>query len=193
VTRFFARCTSVALLAATGCASAKPGAAPDAAPPVIMTPVTQRVVLSGGGTVSINTMHVNSGMTTLVLAPIDSAWTALKSVYSELGIPVTTLVDASHLIGNEGFKVRRRIGKVPMQRILDCGSAQGMPNAETYDIMMSISSYLVKNPKAGFNLITRIDASGKSPNFSRESSVNCPSQGELEALIGELVRKQTGR
>jgi len=192
VTSCFVRCASVALLVSTGCASAKPGAAPNTAPPVTMTPVTQRVILSGGQALSINTMNVNSGMGTLVLAPIDSAWAALKSVYSELGIPVTTLVDASHLIGNEGFKVRRRIGKVPMQRILDCGGAQGMPNAETYDIMMSISSNFVKNPKAGFNLITRIDASGKSANFSREASVICASLGELEKLIGEMVRKQTG-
>jgi len=102
VTSFFARCVSVALLVATGCASAKPGAAPDTAPPVTVTPVTQRVVL------------------------------------------------------------------------------------------MSISSNFVKNPKAGFTLITRIDASGKSANFSREASVICASLGELEKLIGEMVRKQTG-
>ena len=193
MTRFFARCASVTLLVATGCASAKPGAEPDKAPPVTMTPVTLRVVTSSGSNLNINTMNVNSGMATLVLAPIDSAWAALKSVYSELGIPVTTLVDASHLIGNEGFKTRRRIGTLPMQRILDCGGAQGMPNAETYDIMLSISSNFVKHSTAGFDLITRIDASGKSANFSRESSVICASLGELEKLIGEMVRKQTGR
>lgn len=192
VSHFLARCVAVALIASTGCASAKSGTAANTAPPVTMTPVTQRVVMASGNTVSINTTTVNSGASSLVLAPLDSAWAALKAVYAELGIPATTLVDASHLIANESFKTRRRIGKVPMQNILDCGSSLGMPNAETYDIMMSISSYLVKNPKAGFNLVTRIDATGKSPNFSREASVNCPSQGELEKLIGEMVRKKTG-
>ncbi len=189
---FLARCTTVAVMVSTGCASAGSGTVANTAPPVTMTPVTQRVVTAGGGALNINTVSVNSGMSTPVSAPLDSAWAALKAVYGELGIPAKTLVDASHLIANESFKTRRRISKLEMRNILDCGSTQGMPNAETYDIMMSISSYLVVNPKGGLNLITRIDASGKSPNFSREASVNCPSQGALEKLIGDMVKKKTG-
>ncbi|MCX5762995.1 MAG: hypothetical protein NTW72_16090 [Gemmatimonadetes bacterium] len=191
MTRNFVPCAGLALLATLGCASGKP-AAINTAPPVTVTPVTQRVITTGGGQLNINTVSVNSGMTVQILAPIDSAWPALQAVYRELGIPVTTLQDASHLIGNETFKTRRRISKLPMQRILNCGESQGMPNAETYDIMMSISSYFVKHPTAGYNLITRIDATGKSPNYSREASVNCSSQGELEQLISEMVKKKTG-
>lgn len=192
MTRILVRCATAALMLSTACASAKSGAEAGAVPDVTMTPVTQRVVMAGGNTVNFNLTNVNSGNSSLVLAPLDSAWAALKAVYNELGIPVTTLVDASHLIANERFKTRRRIGKLPMQNILDCSSQQGIPNAETYDVMMSISSYLVKNPTAGFNLVTRIDATGKSPNFSREATVNCLSQGALEKLIGEMVRKKTG-
>src|SRR5512140_3196670 len=96
VPRLLARCTTVALMVTTGCASGRSGAAADTAPPVTMTPMTQRVVTSGG-TVSINTTAVNAGMSTLVIAPLDSAWMALKAVSGELGIPATTLVDASHL------------------------------------------------------------------------------------------------
>lgn len=190
MTRILTRCAAVALIASTGCASAKSGAAPDTAPPVTMTPITQRMVRSDGSTVSINTTNVNAGASTLVFAPIDSAWSALKAVYRELGIPVTTVSDASHLIENESFKTRRRIGKIPMQKILECGSSQGMPNAETYEVFISISSYLVKNPKEGLNLITRIEASGTSPYFSGAARVNCPSLGELERVIGEMVQRK---
>ena len=189
VKRFLILCTA---LACAGCASTKSGA-PAAEPvPTTMTPTTQRVVVAGGQTLSINTVDVNQGSSTLVLASLDSSWAALKATNTELAIPVTTLQDATHLIGNEGYKVRRRIGKIPMQLILDCGGAQGMQNAETYDIFLTVSSYLTKNPKAGYNLVTRIDASAKSPNFNREQNIKCSSQGELEKQIGELVRKKTG-
>jgi hypothetical protein len=182
-----------AAFACAACASAKSGAPVEApTPPTTVTPLSQRVTVASGQTISINTVDVNQGVTTLVLAPLDSSWTALKAVYADLGIPVTTIVDATHLIGNEGYKTRRRIETIPMRSILDCGGAQGLQNAETYDIFLSISSYLVKNPKAGYNLVTRIDATAKSPNFNREQNVKCSSQGELERKIGELVRKKTG-
>jgi hypothetical protein len=180
------------MLCSTGCASAKSGAAPDTAPPVTMTQMTQRVVMAGEGALNINTSTVNAGSTQLIVTSLDSAWTALQAAYTEFGLPVSTLVEATHLIGNEGFKTRRRIGKIPMQKVVDCGNSLGMPNAETYDIVMVVSSYLAKNPKGGVNLVTRIDASGKSPNFSRGASVVCRSLGELEKQIGELVRKKTG-
>lgn len=178
----------ISVLAAAGCASS--GTA-SSAPPTTMRPVTQRVV-TPGATLSINTVEVNSGYSQIIVAPMDAAWTALNLAYNELGIPITTLVDAQHLVGNDAFKTRRRVGKIAMQSILDCGNAQGIPNAETYDIMMSISSTLVPNPKGGINLLTRIDATGKSPNFSRDVSVTCASQGALEKAIAESVRKKTG-
>lgn len=180
---------TLALLAVGGCASS--GSAPSAAPPVTVTPVTQRIV-SSSGTLNINTVHVNAGSSQLVDASVDAAWTALNLAYGELGIPITTLVDAQHLIGNDAYKVRRRIGKITMQNIFDCGNAMGIPNAETYDILMSISSTIVPNPKGGVNLNTRIDATGKSPNFSRDASVACSSLGALENAIADLVRKKTG-
>jgi hypothetical protein len=79
-----------------------------------------------------------------------------------------------------------------MQHILDCGNSHGIPNAETYDILMSISSFLTPNPKGGLNLITRIDATGRSPNFARENAVACHSSGTLEKDIAERVRKKLG-
>ncbi|MBW7932960.1 MAG: hypothetical protein H3C62_04965 [Gemmatimonadaceae bacterium] len=180
----------LATLSAAGCASSS-GSAANPALPTTMTPVTQRVV-SPTSVVSINTLDVNSGYSQIIVGSMDAAWTALNVTYGELKIPITTLVDAQHLIGNEAFKVRRRIGRLPMQQILDCGNAQGIPNAETYDILMSISSTLAPNPKGGINLLTRIDATGKSPNFSRDAAVTCHSSGALEKEIAEIVRKKVG-
>jgi hypothetical protein len=177
-------------LSAAGCAGSKGGTAANPTPTTI-TPITQRVVTPTSN-ININTVDVNAGYTQLIVGSMDAAWTALNVTYGELKIPIGTLVDGQHLIGNDAYKVRRRIGRLPMQQILDCGNAQGIPNAETYDIMMSISSTLTTNPKGGLNLITRIDATGKSPNFSRDASVACHSSGALEKEIAELVRKKVG-
>ncbi|MHB1311025.1 MAG: hypothetical protein ACYC3L_03325 [Gemmatimonadaceae bacterium] len=193
MSRILARCTTLALVAAAGCATARPGATPDTTPPADLAPTMQRTVRADGSTVSINTAGVYAGISTPVPAPMDSAWAALKAAYRALGIPASRMVEASHLIENERFKTRRRIGKVPMSRILDCGNSQGLPNADTFEITLSISSYLVKNPTDGLNLVTRIEASGSSPYFSGEAPVNCPTTGELERVIGEMVRKPAAR
>jgi hypothetical protein len=180
----------VVATSAAGCASGSSGGAAPT-PNVTVTTVTQRIV-TPGTTLNINTVDVNSGYSQIIFGTMDAAWTALNVAYSELKIPITTLVDAQHLLGNENFKVRRRVGDIPMQQILDCGNAQGIPNAETYDIVMTISSYLAPNPKGGLNLITRIDATGRSPNFARENAVACHSSGTLEKDIAERVRKKVG-
>lgn len=180
----------VAAVTAAGCASGSSSGAA-ATPNVTITPVTQRIV-TPGSTLNINTVDVNAGYSQIISGTMDEAWTALNVVYSDLKIPITTLVDAQHLVGNESFKVRRRIGNIPMQQILDCGNAQGIPNAETYDILMTISSFLASNPKGGLTLITRIDATGRSPNYARENAVACHSSGTLENDIAERVRKKIG-
>jgi hypothetical protein len=181
------------LLFASACAGASHGTGATIAPPTTVTPTTQRVTTGGGATISINTVNVNSGSSTLIVTTVDSAWAALKVVYGELGIPVTTLVDAQRLIGNEGYRVRRRIGRLAMQDVLDCGGSQGMPNAETYDIWLTISSTVAGNPKGGAILLTRIDATAKSPTFNRNQSVSCASQGVLEKAIAEAVRTRVGK
>ena len=180
----------LAALSAAGCASSSGGTS-RAVPNVTQTPVTQRII-TPTSVVNINTVDVNSGYSQIVVASMDATWTALNLAYSDLKIPINTLVDAQHIVGNDSFKVRRRVGSLLMQQVLDCGNAQGIPNAETYDIQMSIISTLTPNPKGGVNLLTRIDATGRSPNFSRENPVICHSSGALEKQIAELVRKKAG-
>src|SRR5690606_40865365 len=59
-------------------------------------------------------------------------------IYESLGIPITRVDATSHIIGNEGLKVRRRLGDAPLTRYLDCGSGQGGPNADTYEVHLAV-------------------------------------------------------
>lgn len=193
MSQILARCTAVALIACAGCAGSRSGATPNTTPPVTLAPITQRVVRADGSTINVNAAPVIPGITTRLASPMEPAWTALKATYGELGIPVTTQVEASHLVENASFTARRRVGTVPMQKIVDCGNKQGIPNAESFEITMAISSYLVENPAGGRDLVTRIEASGVSPYFSGSARVNCPSLGELERVIGQMVRSKWGK
>lgn len=177
----FARLAAIVVVAACASSSSSP------TPETIITPMTQRVV-SIGGTLTVNAVDVSSGSSMALATSVDSAWKGVKAVYAQLGIPVATLNEAAHQIGNDGFRTRRRIGKLRMQEIVDCGSTMGSPNAETYDILMSLSSYVAKAPGGGVNLVSRLTASGKSPNFSRDASVNCVSLGALEQELANLVK-----
>src|SRR5687767_12543916 len=57
-----------------------------------------------------------------------NTWSALQAAYDSVGIPVTTSNPGEGVLGNDGFKVRRRLKNVPLLRYLDCGNTQGGPS-----------------------------------------------------------------
>jgi hypothetical protein len=120
-----------------------------------------------------------------VTAPVERVWQVLPAVYEELGIPVTTLVDAERLVGNDAMKVRRRLGSTPMQRYLDCGGTGGAPNAETYEITMSVMTKLHDLGQGLTAVVTRLEASAVSPFGG--NSVACGSTGNLERRMLMLL------
>ncbi len=71
------------------------------------------------------------------------------------GVPLTVLDPVGRSIGNQSFRARRRLAGVPMQTYLDCGGSSGQPNAETYDISLSLLSYVAVDGK-NVTLVTRI-------------------------------------
>ena len=122
-------------------------------------------------------------------APIDSVWRALTTVYQTLEIPVTILLTDQRVIGNDAAKVRRRLHGEPLTRYLDCGSSLGMQNAATYAITMSIRTQLAPDATGGTTVLTRIDATAVSPNYSN-SAVSCSSTGVLEKQIVTMLEEQ---
>ena len=70
----------------------------------------------------------------------DAVWRILPSVFDSVGITVTSIDQAGKTIGNPGFKIRQRLGKAPLSRYLDCGNTQIGPNADSYDVMLSVMS-----------------------------------------------------
>jgi hypothetical protein len=95
---------------------------------------------AGGNARGMNMVSVTEVNRTLVAAPPERAFQALSAAYATLNIPVTDINQQARTLGNNAFRTRRRIGDVPTMRALDCGGDSGMPNAETYQLTLTIQS-----------------------------------------------------
>jgi hypothetical protein len=151
----------------------------------VQTAVLQNAQGAARGINLVSTTEVNSS---LVAASVDAAWAALQSAYTTLGIPVTELNAAQRTIGNPAYRVRRRIGDVPTMRALDCGGDSGMPNAETYQLLLSVKSRIIPSDAGGSVVQTTLDGTGRNATTAASSDVRCSSMGALEKRIADLVK-----
>lgn len=145
---------------------------------------------AGGAARGFNTMNRTEVTSVPVAATPDRVFEALGATYAQIGIPVTDLNQSARSIGNAAFRVRRRIGDVQTVRALDCGGDSGMPNAETYQLTLTIQSRVVAAPEGGSVIQTTLEGSGRNPTTAASSDVRCSSLGALEKRIGELVKQK---
>lgn len=170
-----------------GCASAgtaRPGA--DMGGSSVQTAVLAN---AGGSARGMNMVSVTDVSRTLVAAPPEKAFQALSAAYATLNIPVTDINQQTRTLGNSAFRTRRRIGDIPTMRALDCGGDSGMPNAETYQLTLTIQSKVAPSDDGGSVILTTLEGTGRNPTTAASSDVRCASLGALEKRIGELVKK----
>ena len=147
-----------------------------------------RVEGAGGVATFATTARVNANVAA-VAAPLERAWQVLPAVYDSLGIPRTLVDPTLHRLGNQTFKIRRRLAGVALTRYLECGGTSGAPNAGTYDITMSVLTQLHPAPPDSTRVLSVVQASARSPNFTN-SEVQCTSTGKLEERIATMLAAQ---
>jgi hypothetical protein len=176
------------VVASAGCASS--GGGPNTSSTPTQTTATGRVVSGDGSTTQINAMNIDTDVRLFSTGTPDQVWAVLPMVYAELGIPLSMNNSASKTLGNTGWRTRRAIAKVPMQRYLECGSSGTLANAETYSITMSIITSVRSNASGGSVVSTAVTASGRNPVTSNSNEVRCVSTGDLEIRIRDMVQKR---
>ena len=124
-----------------------------------------------------------------IQAPVDRVWNALPSAYDSLAIPLTVVDSVNHLIGNEGLQTRRRLGTVRLGEYLNCGSGQGGPSADTYDINLTVVTKLQPNKTGGTTATITVDGVAKSASFSGDY-IKCATTGKLEQRLVKFVEAQ---
>ena len=179
---------AISLVAAlAGCSSATQS---DPKPP----PPTgsSRIATRPGETVTLPTAAEAIVARATIAAPVAEVWTALAAAYEAVGIRVELVNSTALRMGNEALRVRRRVGDVPMVRLLSCGGTIGAPNAETFDITLYVVSQLSPAGAGSTTLATAVQASGRSPNFGG-NDVSCASTGAIERRIAELVQEKVAK
>ena len=179
-------------LALVACASGK-----GASSPAATTPSPQETVrLSGGGGVGqmlVDTHPTSETARITVDFPMDRVWNAMKAAYDSLGVPVTSMDQASHTIGNNSMRIRRRLGDVPMSKYVNCGNVQGVQSADAYEVVGSIVTRLdAPDGPSRTRMTTLVDFQGRPMTIAAEFT-RCTTTGQLEKRLSELVAAQLKR
>ncbi|MFI5231566.1 MAG: hypothetical protein ACHQSE_03535 [Gemmatimonadales bacterium] len=157
-------------------------------PVTTVSPMSSGVLPTNSGSMDVGATGEVTAISTAVSVPPDSAFKLLRAVYAKLAIPVAQMDSAHRTVGNSGLKARRTLGGLSMQSVVDCGEQIGVPNAETWDIQMDLSSYVTPDGAGGSQVWTRIQALGNDPSVSMRDVTPCSTRGDLEAKIGKAVK-----
>jgi hypothetical protein len=150
---------------------------------------TVHVVGSGGGFLRVR--GDDGAKLVGIDYPVNRVWDALPAVFDSLGLPISEHDPANHIIGISGMKAHKQLGKTSLAKYIDCGSAQGYPSAETYDIQLSVRTQVEARDKNATTIGTVVEAVGRPMAFSGEY-VRCTTKGALEETIVEAVKRQLG-
>lgn len=153
-------------------------------------PSTQTIHGGSAGSMTVSTSSSND-VIRLAYTP-DAVWRIMPSVFDSLGITLNTVDQASKTVGNSGLKIRQKLGKSPLSKYLDCGTTQIGPNADSYDVILSVLSVVSADGTAGTKVSTTVEASAKPVTYSQGYS-RCSSKGGIETRISELVKTRLAR
>ncbi|MGH7677271.1 MAG: hypothetical protein ACRENU_02315 [Gemmatimonadaceae bacterium] len=175
----------VFVLAAVTCLVACTGHTPA---PSTGTPVVERVRM-GGTQTGLRLSSTTVARADTVWTPIDRVWKAMPAVFAVLEVPIERFDAESNTIGNSALKLYRRLGKTPLTRYLDCGTTQIGPNADSYEVSLTVLTKLSRPPAdtANTTVVTTVEAMARPIQF-RGDFVRCSSKGALEARVIEILK-----
>jgi hypothetical protein len=145
---------------------------------------------NGGRPTTLAVARTVTSSVKTVAAPVERIWVVLPTVYESLGIPVTERDATGHTFGARSLKARRRLGEAPLSRFLDCGSTQGGPSADTYEVLLTVMTQVTPGAAADSPTVTvTVDGMGR-PVFVSADYVHCGSTGVLEKRIFDALSAQ---
>jgi hypothetical protein len=128
----------------------------------------------------------NGSIVAVVAAPLDVVWRRLPVAFDSVAVPLSLIDPKGHLIGNEGFKVRAKLGKERLSTYLECGTTQVGPNADSYEVHLTV---MVKAEASGADrtkVTVNVTAAAKPLQFSQDYS-RCSSKTALERKLLDVI------
>ena len=180
-----------ACVAAVACASSGGGASSSTSTAPTAMETTR--IAAGSGTMTMTTNRDIATNAKTIAYPIARVWPAVRAAFDSVAVPVAVFDEASHSVGNSTLRVRRRLGEVALSKYLNCGSTQGFPSADTYEIQMSVLTQLRSDPESGgTTILTTVQGQGRPMTISSEFTP-CSSTGGLEKQIVDVVSRALRR
>ncbi len=178
------RALSLSLLLLAACTPAGGGGAP--APPA---PQTVRVEGSGDD-VSFSSPQARTQATTLAI-PLAQAWTALPQAYTELGLVEVAAHAGERRLTYGPKEITRSLKGTRLAQYLDCGETNFTPNANSYGVLLTVSTQLVGTSASETQVKTITEARARALD-TRRNPVACTSKGVLERRIAEELQRLVG-
>lgn len=172
-------------MALAGCASASPRLGETSVPQQTPTRIEGL-----GGTTELRTTGSDPRAAFAIAASPDRVFGALTVAYQELGLTASTVNTQAGIIGVEGARIRRSLGRTRLSTYLSCGERMGAQVADTDDVFLTLQTQAAPGEGGGTTLRTVVQATARATSSS-SALINCATTGALEARIVELVRKHT--
>jgi hypothetical protein len=112
-------------------------------------------------------------------------WAVLPSVFESLGVDAQMIDPTSFVIGTQGLRTSRVEGAL-LSEYLDCGGGVAGPNAESYDVTLSLFVQLEAEQADSTRVRTVVDALARS-RYNLGQELQCSSFGTLERRVVALV------
>ncbi|MEP6494405.1 MAG: hypothetical protein ABJF01_17100 [bacterium] len=168
--------TLIVLASLCACASAGPSTSGRS---------TETVRVAGSGIGMTLTPNGGASVTNVAFSS-EQVWRIMPAVFESLGISLTTVDPQKHVIGNEGFKVRKQLGTVTLSKYIECGTTQIGPNADSYEVYMTILTSVQPGPSGGTAVGTTVEAAARPLTVAQEYS-RCSSKSLLESKIIDAI------
>jgi hypothetical protein len=172
----------LSLVALGACSGPQPGASAPA-------PVRDQVRIGAEGgrsqTVDIHTTSPTSSQT--VAMSIERAWRALPIAYESLGFQIIQLQEASRTIAGQRLRARGTFAGERFSRLLNCGETAGLPNADRYDVSLTVVTSL---EQAGEGTLVSTDVQAvATPNTTAGAQVRCVANARIGEIVAARVRE----
>ncbi|MBM4185988.1 MAG: hypothetical protein FJ206_01625 [Gemmatimonadetes bacterium] len=131
------------------------------------------------------------GAEAVVPVPPNQVWKILAAVYTDLGLEVNFREAGNFRLGSCYQRVRTRLGKERLSAFVDCGSTRSVPNADQYEVALTVLTTVRPNSSGTTSLFTFVLGVGLDNSGAASGRIWCYSQGALEERIRTGVEEKT--
>lgn len=150
-------------------------------------PMEQQIPVSRGRQV-VRTIDTLGMQTFVPVGPAD-VWKTLPAVYNELGLEVNFQESAGWRLGTCYQRLRLRLGGRSLSTLLDCGDQRGLPNADRYDVGLTVLTTLMPSTENTSILYIFVLGVGLNASGAAGDRIWCYSKGVIEEQIREGVER----